>query len=248
MGARDSDDDIRKYLPDFKTIMREADPAHAEQKRQDALNNPELDQALADLKQGMTAGEKPFAFPVGPAEAAPPTAEVAGGAVAPRVAAAAVVVAPAVARTVTSRARPREAKRRQVFLVRVGGALPQWAKAALAVLAVVGPLVMLVTVLKTPPAPGKGELDAGALPAARPGVSAVPSGSAAPAIPSGSAAPAVSAVPSVEPSGAATAPEKPRQGIKPRGAGRDPHKDAASPSPQKTAEPAAPPIAPDIMQ
>ncbi|WP_434042349.1 MULTISPECIES: hypothetical protein [Sorangium] len=63
MGARD-DDDIRKYMPDLKTIARTADPALAEERYREAINNPELDRALDDLRQGVQPGRAPFEFPV----------------------------------------------------------------------------------------------------------------------------------------------------------------------------------------
>ncbi|WP_437586863.1 hypothetical protein [Sorangium sp. So ce1000] len=63
MGARD-DDDIRKYMPDLKTIARTADPALAEERYREAINNPELDRALDDLRQGNEPGRAPFEFPV----------------------------------------------------------------------------------------------------------------------------------------------------------------------------------------
>ncbi|WP_437990157.1 hypothetical protein [Sorangium sp. So ce145] len=72
MGARD-DDDIRKYMPDLKTIARTADPALAEERYREAINNPELDRALDDLRQGNGAGQAPFEFPV--VVAAPKPAE-----------------------------------------------------------------------------------------------------------------------------------------------------------------------------
>ncbi|WP_437894305.1 hypothetical protein [Sorangium sp. So ce124] len=63
MGARD-DDDIRKYMPDLKTIARTADPALAEERYREAINNPELDRALDDLRQGNEPGRAPFEFPM----------------------------------------------------------------------------------------------------------------------------------------------------------------------------------------
>ncbi|WP_437808703.1 hypothetical protein [Sorangium sp. So ce1078] len=92
MGARD-DDDIRKYMPDLKTIARTADPALAEERYREALNNPELDRALDELKQGAEPGRAPFEFPV--VVAPPKQAET--PAPGPAAQAAAVAPAPAAA-------------------------------------------------------------------------------------------------------------------------------------------------------
>lgn len=51
MARRDSDDDIRKLFPDLKTILRHADPAHAERVLREAQDNPELDEALAERER-----------------------------------------------------------------------------------------------------------------------------------------------------------------------------------------------------
>ncbi|XYH99207.1 hypothetical protein ACMHYB_05415 [Sorangium sp. So ce1128] len=68
MGSnKDSDDDIRQYLPDLESIRREADPAVAERKLQQALNNPELDRALSEMQQQKPTGQPLFQFPVVPA-------------------------------------------------------------------------------------------------------------------------------------------------------------------------------------
>ncbi|XYH99212.1 hypothetical protein ACMHYB_05440 [Sorangium sp. So ce1128] len=68
MGSnKDSDDDIRQYLPDLESIRREADPAVAERKLQQALDNPELDRALSEMQQHKATGQPLFQFPVVPA-------------------------------------------------------------------------------------------------------------------------------------------------------------------------------------
>src|SRR5690242_7124134 len=51
MGKRDSEDDIRNYLPDLATIVKRADPAYSEKLYREAMDNPELDQALAERKR-----------------------------------------------------------------------------------------------------------------------------------------------------------------------------------------------------
>ncbi len=55
---RDSDDDIRKYLPDLKTILRHADPAYSDEVLREAMDNPELDAALEERKRGLEALEQ----------------------------------------------------------------------------------------------------------------------------------------------------------------------------------------------
>jgi hypothetical protein len=121
MAARDSDDDIRKYLPDLKTILREADPARAKEKLEKAQDNPELDAALAHA-------QRPSARP---SAASLWAAEPAGiAAVGP------VVVTPEVVAP-----EPRRRKR---------APFPAWQKAIAAVIAVVGPVVLLWVLLVRP--------------------------------------------------------------------------------------------------
>ncbi|WP_437756848.1 hypothetical protein [Sorangium sp. So ce1389] len=67
MGSNKDSDDIRQYLPDLESIRREADPAVAERKLQQALNNPELDRALSEMQQQKPTGQPLFQFPVVPA-------------------------------------------------------------------------------------------------------------------------------------------------------------------------------------
>ncbi|WP_437486506.1 hypothetical protein WME75_03775 [Sorangium sp. So ce1014] len=67
MGSNKDSDDIRQYLPDLESIQREADPAVAERKLQQALDNPELDRALSEMQHQKAAGQPLFQFPVVPA-------------------------------------------------------------------------------------------------------------------------------------------------------------------------------------
>ena len=148
MGAKDSYDDIRKYLPDLDAITRAADPALAEEKHRKAVDNPELDRALAELKRGLKEGEAPFEFPVVPGwsttEAANEAAWVApsrwrGSAPAVEKAALPSALAPAMTTLVSSglgrgSKAPRDGGRR---------ALSPWLVSALAVLAVVGPVALI---------------------------------------------------------------------------------------------------------
>ncbi|XXY45682.1 hypothetical protein WME91_37350 [Sorangium sp. So ce269] len=54
-------------IPDLESIRREADPAVAERKLQQALDNPELDRALSEMQQQKPTGQPLFQFPVVPA-------------------------------------------------------------------------------------------------------------------------------------------------------------------------------------
>jgi hypothetical protein len=80
MSTRNSDDDIRRYLPDLETIYREADPAHAEEKHKKALDNPELDKVLAEIEhKANAAGKHRSELQAAPAQPkAPAVAETAG--------------------------------------------------------------------------------------------------------------------------------------------------------------------------
>ena len=126
MAARDSDDDIRKYLPDLTTILREADPARAKEKLEKAQDNPELDAALAHA-------QRPSARPSDASLWGTEPAGIAAVALTPaRVAPPVVVV------------KEPEARRRKRAL------FPAWAKAIAAVIAVVGPVTLLWVLLVRP--------------------------------------------------------------------------------------------------
>lgn len=223
MAARDSDDDIRKYLPDLSAILREADPARAKEKLTKAQDNPELDAVLAQV-------QRPSARP---SEESPWAAEPAG------IAATALpssLVAPPVVKE--PEAPPG---RRAPF--------PGWAKAIVAVIAVVGPVTLLWLLLVRPG--GRQDIDP-----ARMGASA---GSSVPIAPSMSASavpststraptpipppPALKATADVD--AGASAPLTAPSAIaptKPNGhatAAGDPY-DAAPPGPAKTVEPPHP--------
>jgi hypothetical protein len=217
MAARDSDDDIRKYLPDLSTILREADPARAKEKLAKAQDNPELDAALAHAQR---PSERP-------SEGSPWAAEPAG------IAAAVLpssLVAPPV---VTEPEAPR--RRRAPF--------PAWAKAIVAVIAVVGPVTLLWALLVRP---GRGENVEPARAGASGGSSApttpTMSATASPILPVSPPAPVLTAdadagasLAPPAPSGAATTKPKAHPGTR-----EDPY-DAAPPRPAKTAEAVAPP-------
>lgn len=220
MAARDSDDDIRKYLPDLSTILREADPARAKEKLTKAQDNPELDAALAHA-------QRPSARP---SDASPWAAEPAGiapGALPSSLAAPPVVKEP--------EAPP---SKRAPF--------PPWAKAIAAVIAVVGPVTLLWVLLVRPSGhehvdPARLGASAGSSTPLSPTTSATAGSTSPPAAPAPVVTAELDAGASVAPpvpSGAA--PTKPKGHA---GTREDPY-DAAPPGPAKTVDPAAPPTPP----
>src|SRR5262245_35409519 len=68
MAKRDSDTDIRKLLPDMKTILKHADPAYSERIYREAMDNPELDAAVAERDRALAEMEGRE----GPGESVPP--------------------------------------------------------------------------------------------------------------------------------------------------------------------------------
>ena len=159
MAARDSDDDIRKYLPELSTILREADPARAKEKLSKAQDNPELDAALAHA-------QRPSARP---SAASPWAAEPVG------IAAAALPSSPA-APPVVKKPEARHRKRAPF------SAWSNRTKGIVAVLAAVGPVTVLWVLLVRPS--GRENVDP-----VRVAVSAGSSVSAAPTVSASAASP-----------------------------------------------------------
>ena len=218
MAARDSDDDIRKYLPDTSAILREAAPARAKAKLAKAQDNPELDAALAQVQPARPSER--------PSEASPWAAEPIG------IAATALPSSLAAPLVVKEAAAPR--RKRAPF--------SPWAKAIAAVIAAVGPATLLWALLVRPN--GHEHVDparAGASVPPVPTMSATSVMSAtAPPIPP-APAPSVTAevdaganAPLTAPSGAAPVKPKAHPGT------RDDPYDAAPPNPAKTADVVAP--------
>lgn len=222
MAARDSDDDIRKYLPDLSTILREADPARAKEKLAKAQDNPELDAALAHAQRPS----------VRPSEASPWAAEPVGIA---KAALPSSLAAPPVV---------KEAKARPVK--RAG--FPGWAKGIVAVIAAVGPATLLWVLLVRPSGrervdPPRAAVSAGSSATPTPTMSATAPASAPTPSPI-PAAPAPTVKTDVDAGASAPltvplsiAPTKPKAHAT---TSADPY-DAAPPGPAKTVEPAAPP-------
>ncbi|MEP7123535.1 MAG: hypothetical protein ABJE95_21585 [Byssovorax sp.] len=131
MGARDSDDDIRKYIADVDSIVKGADPVRRKEQLLKAQDNPELDQALEELSDGLKEGESPFAFPILHLR---PKAPGVSEAKAPNAAPPVTTPIPPVP------VKPgREGKRR---------ALPSWRVSVLAVLAALSPVAIVLLFLR----------------------------------------------------------------------------------------------------
>ncbi len=223
MAARDSDDDIRKYLPELSAILREADPARAKEKLTRAQDNPELDAALAQVPP-----QRPSERPSEASRWAAPPVGIAAGALPSSLAAPPVV-------------KEREApqSRRAPF--------SSWAKGIAAVIAAIGPVTLLWALLVRPNGrehvePARAGASAGTSVPVAPTMSAKSMTSVAtPPIPQ---APAPSVTAEVD--AGARAPLTVPSSIapmRPKGhttAAVDPY-DAAPPGPAKTVEPATPP-------
>jgi hypothetical protein len=212
MAARDSDDDIRKYLPELSTILREADPARAKEKLTKAQDNPELDAAIAHA-------QRPSARP---SEASPWAAEPVG--IAPAALPSSLAAPPVV--------KEPEARRGS----RAG--FPGWAKAIVAVIAAVGPVALLWVLLVRPD--GRDHVDpARVVASAASSAPAAPttSASASPIVPVPAPVPTMApdadagatVAPTVQSGGSSTKP-KSHPGT------RDDPYDAAPPPPAKTVD------------
>lgn len=264
MGARDSDDDIRNYLPDLSTIMRKADPAYGEKILREAMDNPELDAALAERRKetsdggdpAESAGKAPEAAKAG-ANAPSPWAKASSeepidraalpSASAPKAQAAAVEPNGTSPIKILSEKGARPQGRRT---------LPLWLFVVAATVALVSPIAMWLISSKLPPravpeAPG---------PTAASGQPALPpvtlDGGAAPNI-ENSAPASSSAAPPVVTGSSTQEPLNPvpketgeRPMIKSKGRTDDASGNAGAPSLPKTARPipTAAPVATDIMQ
>jgi hypothetical protein len=57
MAKRESDTDIRKFLPDLPSILKRADPAYGEKIYREAMDNPELDEAIAERDRAIAEME-----------------------------------------------------------------------------------------------------------------------------------------------------------------------------------------------
>ncbi|HZG45016.1 MAG TPA: hypothetical protein VEZ41_01945 [Allosphingosinicella sp.] len=129
MSKRDRDSDLPEFLPDLATIRREMDLAYGEKKLREALDNPGLERAqsaIGDDPQKEAAKESPSPYEV------PIQASVGVG----------------VPQTSRLKMRPQGATARRP--------LPVWAVYILAVLAVLGPVAMVLALVRTPPRPEAG--------------------------------------------------------------------------------------------
>lgn len=242
MPARDSDDDIRKYMPDFKTILRTADPAVASETRRAALDAPEVAEVIAELRE-----DNEVTLPVG--VALPPRAGAAAASASPWAAAADGAINKAVlpSSLAPNAAPPVVRDSAEVTPKRAETAkkkFPGWASSVAAVVAVVGPTTLAVILLSRPAQNGgvtapSANAGAATSSAAAPSVvGAAPVSTQAPSVPSiESAVPVPSASAVAPPTAAPALPEPVRPKL-----GRqdgDPY-DAAVPTPAKTSDPPIP--------
>ena len=240
MAARDSDDDIRKYMPDFNTILRTADPAVAAAKRRAALDAPGVAEVITEIREDnevtlsavVAVAVPPRAVAVAVVSASPWSA-TAGGEIdkAALPSSLAPNAAPPVVRDAAMVKPTARKTAKKTF--------PPWASSVAAVIAVVGPCTFAVVLLSRPAQNGgvtipSANACAGVSSFAAPGVTSaalvstqVPS---VPVVVSATPVPSVSAVLPPE-------PVRPKLGTHTT----DPY-DAAPPRPAKTVEPVAPPL------
>jgi hypothetical protein len=149
MPARDSDDDIRKYMPDFKAILRAADPAVAAETRRAALDAPEVAEVIAEIRE-----DNEVTLPAAAVTAAAPRAvavavvDASPWAVAGEIDKAALPSshAPNAAPPVVRDAMPATPKAQKTATRK----FPGWASSVAAVIAVVGPCTFAVVLLSRP--------------------------------------------------------------------------------------------------
>jgi hypothetical protein len=244
MSERKSDEDIRKYLPDLATILREADPARAREKRREAAVSVDLDAAMAERKHDLPEGDDPLYYTVNRAGRAPASPPGAADVSACRALARPLPSPLPVVRVVPV---PRPAAR----------AWPRWLSAALAIFAVIGPVAVAILLMTRHqglalPAEGGALTNAsGFSPASPPG--SPPSGAVSPALGPGASLPSTSGGASPPPS---EGPSSPPDGgprvplLSPSRPRLRPSPSTSPPtSPTPTAAPAAPPSdAPELLQ
>jgi hypothetical protein len=247
---RDSDTDIRKYMPDLATILKHADPAHSDRIYREAMDNPELDAAVAERDRQLAAMDGRSSAPSG-TDGSPAAGDAPARVSAPspwatsaeHVVDKAALPSADLPKTepppVTSPIPRRVARNRR-------RALPRWVLPAMGAV-VLSPLVMWMVMSKVPPRHPV------PVPAASPSQvqAPAPSSSETPTMPS--AAPSASTGPTAAPSAQSSAPAATSapppvptavpQKHAPRGALDDPHKSPAPPAPPPTVEPAPPPPA-----
>ena len=192
MAARDSDDDIRKYMPDFNTILRTADPAVAAAKRRAALDAPGVAEVITEIREDnevtlsavVAVAVPPRAVAVAVVSASPWSA-TAGGEIdkAALPSSLAPNAAPPVVRDAAMVKPTARKTAKKTF--------PPWASSVAAVIAVVGPCTFAVVLLSRPAQNG-----GVTIPSANAGAGV--SSFAAPGVTS--AAPVSTQVPTVEPS------------------------------------------------
>jgi hypothetical protein len=245
---RDSETDIRKLMPDLATILKHADPAHSEQIYREAMDNPELDAAVAERDRQIAARdgrpsapsrpEAPRGSDDSPVRVSAPSPWATGPAghaihkaVLPSADAPKAEPLPVTSPIPQRAARPRRR------------ALPRWVLPGMGAV-VLSPLTMWAVMSRLPSRQATNALmtsasaqatasvvvDAGAAPSSRRSAPAARSSTPPDTPPT-----ATSVTPSAPP-----APSSPLRhpGHPPQGAGDDPHGGPVLPAPTKTAEPA----------
>jgi hypothetical protein len=242
--ARASDVELGEYFPDLETIVREVDPVRRAKKLRNAIDNPEIDEALAEARQSLARLDRTTP---NRGSVASPWAQQTPELGAPDKAAlpsALMPLAPVPERTPEAEHATTLEKSPVPINPR-----PAWrwtvAKSVMAVIAVVAPLTMMYFLLvwrndRGPVNPA---------PAATSAAIATPPLPTIPApIPTPSAVPTIA--PSVAPTDSATAPQvptaephggKPPHGGTPHAAQPSPSSEPVMPSSPKTAEPLTPP-------
>jgi hypothetical protein len=258
MRKRDSEDDIRKYLPDVATILKRADPARSEQLYREAMDNPELDAALAERRQRLgedADGEQGAEAMTLPGPVAPTDQAARVSAPSPWAKGAGDVAIDKAALPSATAPKPQEA----ATVPRVASAEgkrpkrrrgpPKWVFPGMAAIAL-SPLAMWAVMSRLPPRQGVNALMTSASAQATVALvmdagAAASSQSSAPAPRSSAPAGTSSALPDTPPAATSVVPSTPappslprHPGHTPQGAGDDPHGGAVLPAPTKTAEPA----------
>ena len=245
MAARDSDDDIRKYMPDFNTILRTADPAVAAAKRRAALDAPGVAEVITEIREdnevtlsAVVAVAVPPRAVAAAVVSASPWSATAGGEIdkAALPSSLAPNAAPPVVRDAAMVKPTARKTAKKTF--------PPWASSVAAVIAVVGPCTFAVVLLSRPAQNGgvtipSANAGAGVSSFAAPVVtSAAPVATQAPSVPAVVSAVPVPSVSAVTPPAAVpkwAEPVRPKLGAH----DADPY-DAAAPGPAKKPDPPIP--------
>lgn len=143
MPAGDGDDDIRKYMPDLKTILRTADPAVAAEKRRAALDAPDVVEAIAKMREGEDEDVTPAMGVVPPTTSTGPWTGSAVGEIDK-----AMLPSSFAPRASAEVKRARVAKKRKAF--------PRWVSVVAAIVAAAAPVMVVLFFVNWVPRGGAG--------------------------------------------------------------------------------------------